>query len=105
MKREVRHGREEGEEQGGERVREEGGSQRWRGVEEAHDHEGCSVQCCYDPQGTDPLGLRDTARVAHLAGAGQVREVDEREPARQEQAKKTPQEAGPSGGLRPDGEK
>jgi hypothetical protein len=104
VEREVRQGGKEGEEQSGERVGEECGPQRSGSVEEADDHERRRVQRRYDPQGADPLGLWDAARVAHLAGAGQVREIDQREPARQEKAKETPQETAPSGGLRTDGE-
>ena len=84
MEREVRQGREEGEEQGGERVGEEGGAQRSGGAEEGNYHEGPAVECGYYAQGTNPLGLGDAARVADFARARQEREVDEREPTRQE---------------------
>jgi hypothetical protein len=86
VEREVRQGREEREGQRRERVGEEGGPQRSGSAEEGDDQEGPRVQRRDDAQGSHPFGPRDVARVADLARARQVCEVDEREPARQEQA-------------------
>jgi hypothetical protein len=90
VEREVRQRCEEGEEECGEGVGEEGGLQRGGSAEEGDDQEGPGVQHRDDPQGTHPLGLWDAAGIADLARAREVEEVDEREAARQEQTEKSP---------------
>src|SRR3712207_1821197 len=81
------------------------GPQLCGGAEEGDDQEGRYVQHRHDPQGTHPLGPRDATRVADLPRSREVEEIDEREPARQEYAQETPQEATCPGYLHPDREK
>ena len=92
---EVAHGRERHEAQRGQRVGEERGPELRRPAEQGDDHEGRRVQRRDDPQGPDPLGARDRARVAHLARPGEVGEVEQREPAGQRRRRARPK-ANPS---------
>src|SRR5919202_3475172 len=90
VKREVDEGRKEREGQRRERVREEGSPQLRGSTENGDDQERPDVQRRDGPQGVHPLGVRDVSRIADLAGSREVEEVDEREPARQEKAEKSP---------------
>ena len=98
---EVANGRERREAKRGQRVGEERGPELSRPAEQRDDGEGGHVQRRDDPQGPDPLGARDGARVTDLARTGEVDEVEKREPAGQEDAEKRPQQTPGTRGLTP----
>ena len=93
VQREVDERSEQGEEQGGDGVGEQRRRQL-RGTPQPVDHqEGAGVQGRDYAQGAHPLGARDAARVAYRPRAGEVDEVEKREPARQGNAEQGPQQA------------
>lgn len=104
MEREVRHGCEQGKEQGRQDVGEHDGPQLGGSAEEGNEHEGSGVQGRNRPERADTFGLGYPARVADFSGARQVDQVDEGEPAGQEQAKNRPQQSGRTTGRRSDHE-
>ena len=93
MKGEVAYRSQRHEAERGQRVGEKCGPELGRPAEQGDDREGRHVQSRDHPQRPDPLGARDGARVADLPRAGEVEEVKEREPARQEDAENRPQDA------------
>src|ERR671933_559930 len=104
VKREVDEGRKEREGQRRERVSEEGSPQLRGRAEEGDDDERPGVQRRDDPQWAHPLGPRDAPRVANLARAGEVEEIEERETARKREAQDPPQQAARPSGFSPDRE-
>jgi hypothetical protein len=89
----VAHWRDEHEAERGQRVGEERGPELRRSAEKRNDNESRSVQRRDDAQGTDALDPRDGSRVTDLPRAGEIDEVEEREPAGQEDAEDGPKQA------------
>jgi hypothetical protein len=101
----VAKGRDQYEAKRGQRVGEERGPELCRSAEKREDYESRNVQRRYNTQGTDPLDSGDGPRVTDFPRTGEIHEVEERDPARQEDAEDGPEQAPYPCDLDPDRQK
>jgi hypothetical protein len=98
----VAQGRNQHEAKRGQRVGEERSPELRRTAEKRDDHEGRNVQRRNDTQGTHPLDSRDGPRITDFPRKCEIHEVEEREPASQEDAEDGPEQAPHPCGPDPD---
>ena len=93
MEGQVAQGRDQDEAKRGQGVRKKRGPEFRRSAEKRDDHERCCVQRRDHAQGPYPLDSWDGPRVPDFPRAGEVDEVEQREPTRQDDAEDGPKQA------------